>query len=172
VAEADKSVCSTKQKLAPASFARRGHSQRVDSRKGAFAPNLLVTAAHRATATRLMARDVAMKRSRLFAVAPMARRATAARIQHVDIRDEAFVPGPSSRWPVAPLRLTVFSTLTTATERSCCFRRLDGPSHHLGRLRSVDIRDRAFGPEPLASMTYRVILGDLNTLTSAIERSC
>jgi hypothetical protein len=134
------------KKMAPGSFATRGRSQRVDSRKGAFAPNFSSWQPI-ALPRPASAHSVAMKRlCRCRRPDGLSRHRD--RLLHVDIRDRASVQHPSSRWSVAPPRPGL-GTLISATGRSFRFRCLDGPSPHLGRPLHVDIRDRAFVPQPL-----------------------
>jgi hypothetical protein len=47
------------------------------------------------------------------------------------------------------------SALTSAMKHSRRRRCLRDPSHHLGRLRRVDICDEAFAPTPIASVIHR-----------------
>ena len=89
----------------------------------------------------------------------MTHRVTVASTQSFDICDEASVLSTvaSVAYRSTPARFP--DTLTSAIVRSYRFRCLNDSSRHCCRARSVDICDEASGPNSVASMTYRVILG-------------
>jgi hypothetical protein len=94
------------------------------------------------------------------------------RLQHVNIRDRAFVSNP---FAPAACRATaaLFSTLTSATAHPC---RIGLPrwsvAPPLRRFQHVDIRDRASVSNPPAPAACRATAALSSTLTSATAHPC